>query len=139
MNLFEVDVLADDGNLTLAREGMRLAVPPQEAPLLAPYRGRRVLAGLRPENIHDAGFRPSNIQGASVEARVDVTEMLGNETLVHLLVGDQRFMARVDPRTAAGAGRSLEVVFDMTRVHAFDPETKETLALYRAAPAAVGD
>jgi multiple sugar transport system ATP-binding protein len=136
MNLFEVDVVSQDGQLALAREGIKLPVPAQEAPLLQPYAGRRIIAGVRPENIHDSSFRPSDIHGAGMEAQVEVTEMLGNETLVHLVAGGEKLMARVDPRTSAGAGRTMEFIIDMSKVHAFDPETNETLALYKVAPAA---
>src|SRR5690606_31959519 len=127
MNLFEVDVVAEGEDLVLVRDSMRLPIPTEEAPLLAPYRGRRILAGVRPENIHDASFRPTNIRSATVEARVDVTELLGNEILSHLMIGDTLMLSRMDPRSSASPGRTLPVAFDMSKVHAFDPDTGETL------------
>jgi hypothetical protein len=42
-----------------------------------------------------------------------------------------RFLARVDPRTRARPGSDVEVVFNVGRLYAFDPETERSLLAER--------
>ena len=110
-------------------EGFQVNVPPDKAWQLGPYLGKQIVFGIRPENIHDSEFQPAHIHPALVEASVDVTELMGNETFLHLLAAGKPFLARVDPRTRARPGRHIQVAFDMDRMHAFDPVTQEALRL----------
>jgi hypothetical protein len=48
-----------------------------------------------------------------------------------------RFLARVDPRTRARPGSDVEVVFNVGRLYAFDPETERSLLAERG-PATQG-
>lgn len=98
--------------------------------LAAPYKsmdGHSIVFGIRPENIHDPEFAPPNIHGEKVSAKVDVTELMGNETLLYLLSGKNTYVGRVDPRSKLHVGTSTEVVFDMDKFHIFDAETEEAV------------
>jgi multiple sugar transport system ATP-binding protein len=125
INFFDADVVARDGGaLDLVIVGdVRLHVPDERIAALKPYAGQRVLFGVRPENVHDAKFAPGGIATADVHATVDVTELMGNEIFLHTLLGEQRLLARVDPRTGARPGQPVDLVFDMGRMYAFDPKT----------------
>lgn len=129
MNFFDVVVEGEGEDLRLHAEGFALPVRQEKAANLAPYKGKKVLLGVRPESIHDSAFRPPDIHASLVEARVDATEMMGNEVLVYLEIGEREFLGRVDPRTAARAGQQLEVAFDIDRIHVFDAETKAAIGL----------
>ena len=61
-------------------------------------------------------------------ATVNVVEPLGSEVIVELGVGDQTFVARLDPKTAARPMQDIAVYFDMDRFHLFDAETGMNLA-----------
>jgi multiple sugar transport system ATP-binding protein len=102
---------------------VRIVLPADRSRRLAAHAGTQVLIGIRPEDIHGAGDLPAHMRGVPVRARVDVTEMMGNEKLLHLLVDAERMLARVDPRTRAGAGRDIDLVFDVDRLHIFDATT----------------
>jgi multiple sugar transport system ATP-binding protein len=52
---------------------------------------------------------------------VDVTELMGNEIFLYLINGEHNFIARVDPRSKAKYGDTMEVVFNMDNFHIFDP------------------
>jgi len=43
------------------------------------------------------------------------------------LTGKRQFIARVDPRTRARAGESINLVVNMENMHLFDPKTEKTL------------
>jgi multiple sugar transport system ATP-binding protein len=64
---------------------------------------------------------PFNINGAQIDAKVDVTELMGNEISLIMLSGNTNFVARVDPRTRFQIGETVQLVFDMDSFHIFDP------------------
>ncbi len=99
--------------------------------LSGPFRShinRRVTLGIRPEDIHDATFKPSNIVESSLKAEVEVIEQMGNEMILYLDAGGVNFVARTDPRTTARVGAVLEMVLNVANIHVFDDETEESLA-----------
>jgi multiple sugar transport system ATP-binding protein len=124
MNFFDATVHTDHQGMFLESPGFRVPVSQQHARALLPHASERVILGIRPEDVHDNDFRPPEIELCPVVARVDVTELLGNETLVHMLLGDGTpFLGRFDPRSTAQAGKSLTVAFDTSKMHVFDPES----------------
>ncbi len=127
MNFFDVKVVGGDHDLRLEGESFTLPVPKSKAAGLRSFRGREIVLGIRPENIHDRDFVPPQTNAAPVAAKVEVTELMGNEVFLHLLAGEQSFLARVDPRTGARPDRPLQVVFDLEKMHAFDPESERNL------------
>lgn len=129
MNLFDGRVSGDRSELSLETDGLRVTVSPPESAILESYLGKRIFFGIRPEHIYDAEYQPSGIVTASVRARVDVTELMGNEFFLYLLSGDKQFLSRVDTRTTAKIGQDIEVVFDMTKLHYFDPDTGKTVGV----------
>ena len=130
MNFFDVVVEGDGDDLQLrAVEGFAVPVPPEKRAELATYKRRKVVMGIRPENIHDDDFQPPNIRASVVDAQVDVTEMMGNEVNVYLLVGGHAFLARVDSRTTARPGQNIRAAFDIDRLHLFDPDTEQMIGL----------
>ena len=124
MNFFDAVVKGTADQLYLDTQAFEIKVPPEKRPVLAPYVGQTVVFGIRPEDIHDAEFLPAHVRAEPVRARVDVTEMMGNEKFLHLLADDQKCLARVDPRTRARAGQDVQVAFDMDRMHAFDAKSE---------------
>ncbi len=130
MNFFDVIVEGDGDDLRLhAAEGFAIPVPQEKVAHLAPHKGKKVVMGIRPESIHDGAFRPPDIQASLVEAKVDVTEMMGNEVLAYLEVGVHKFLSRVDPRTSARPGQQIQVAFDIDGIHVFDADTKAAIEL----------
>jgi multiple sugar transport system ATP-binding protein len=87
-----------------------------------------VLGGVRPEHIYDPRVRPAETRTTEVQAKVDLTELMGNEVFVHTTVGDARLLARMDPRSGARAGQEFTLGVDYDRIHAFDRETGQNLA-----------
>jgi len=88
------------------------------------YIGKPVVMGVRAEHIHDEEVFLSSSPDSVVSAHVDVTELMGSETLLHLQIENATFIAKVDPRSTAKAGDDIKVALDMNRVHLFDKETE---------------
>ena len=61
---------------------------------------------------------------STVDAYVEVTEMMGAEIYLYLTVNGQAISARVNPRSTTKAGDTVKVAFDVNRLHFFDKETE---------------
>ena len=88
------------------------------------YIGKPVIMGVRAEHISDDAEDLVAKADGVVNAHVEVTELLGSETLLHLTIENASFIAKVDPKTTAKAGDDIKVAFDMNRIHLFDKETE---------------
>jgi multiple sugar transport system ATP-binding protein len=127
MNFFTVTVRGSIEEMFLEGPAFQLPVPREKMTALAPYLGKEIILGIRPEDIHDVQYSPYGVAAAPINARVDVTELMGNEVFLHLLSGEQPFLARVNPRTSARPGHDIEVALDLSRMHAFDPQSERAL------------
>ncbi len=91
--------------------------------------GREVVFGVRPEDIHHPQYVPAGVNEQTFECTVDVTELMGNEIFVYLMIGeDLTFIARVDPRSDLRPGDKVNVVFNADKVHIFDRSTEKNIA-----------
>ena len=127
MNFFPGKISVNGGKVTVDMDTFTVTIPDA---LAGPYKnmnGKKIVFGIRPENIHDPDFAPVNIHGEKVSAKVDVTELMGNETFLYLVTGKNTFIARVDPRSHKRVGHDVEVIFDMDKFHIFDVETEEAV------------
>jgi multiple sugar transport system ATP-binding protein len=128
INFFEVTVSGTREEMYLDHACCLVKVPDSKVNDLLPYLGKRIIFGIRPENVHDQEYQPPNIEAAPVKCTVDVTELMGNEIFLHLLMEDRKpFLARVDPRTKARPGHDVQVAFNMAQMHAFDPQTESVI------------
>jgi len=134
MNFFEASVTGSQKDMQMDTGAFRIPVPKDRQASLKPYLKKKITFGIRPEHIHDSEFLPHGcevdgdcITALPVKAKVDVTELMGNEFFLHLIAGDMPFLARVDPRTSAKPGQDIEVVFNMGNMHAFDPKTGQAI------------
>ncbi len=130
MNFFDARITGtvDNMQVELSGGGATLNVPPDKRARYADYLGKDVIFGLRPEDMFDPVFAPSRTtEKELVRGNVDVFEPLGSEVYLYMIAGDDSFIARVDPRTAAAVGSEYELVFDMNTMHIFDPATQEAI------------
>jgi len=124
MNFFPAKLVKDDNKLYVDAGAFRVQVPESRTSVYMPYAGRPVIFGIRPEDVHNPAFAPPGINAQAVSAKVDVTELMGNEIFLYLKAGDHNFIARVDPRTRFRIGEDVQVIFNMDNIHLFDKETE---------------
>ena len=137
MNVFPSQVVSVDGEVSVVADGFRVSLPPERAEGLCPYIGKEVLFGIRPEHMQVREFAETVHDGNTVNLMVELVEPLGSETLIHLAgPGGETIVSRADPRTRARRGEEVEIVVDTSQVHAFDPETEESLTSLVAAATA---
>jgi multiple sugar transport system ATP-binding protein len=121
MNFFPGQLRKDGNNLIVDTGDFSIKVPEGRMGLYGPYVGKDIIFGIRPEDIHNPMFSPPGIHAEPVEAKVDVTELMGNEIFLYLISGKNNFVARVDPRTRFQIGDQVQIVFNMDNFHVFDP------------------
>jgi multiple sugar transport system ATP-binding protein len=153
MNLAGAELTRADGGYVARFGDRQLRVPDsalQARPGLARFEGKRVILGVRPEDIEDASLAGD---GERVSAVVDIREDMGSEVYVHFSVGGKPvrgehvtaavgqdaadvaetagnvWVARLDRDTHAAEGKQVELAVDTARLHFFDPETGE--GIYR--------
>ncbi|MHB1293653.1 MAG: ABC transporter ATP-binding protein [Anaerolineae bacterium] len=124
MNFFDVTLTGTKDEMYIDAGTFKVQIPAHKAQPLAGYLGKQVVLGMRPEDIHDPQYAPPSITGAPVKARVDVTELMGNEIFLYLLSGTKMFIARVDPRTSYRVGQDADILFNMDNIHIFDRDTE---------------
>jgi multiple sugar transport system ATP-binding protein len=129
MNFFDGMVIQDEGGRAIDTGAFKLPVAQEKEAQLSAYTGKRLVLGIRPENIYCADSTPMGIRGFMLEADVEVTESLGNEVILYLVRDGKQFLARVDPRTEARPGDKIQVAIDIDRLHTFDPESGESIGL----------
>ena len=154
MNLVGADLARSNGSFTATLGEIELRLDDEAVAAratLADFDGRRIILGVRPEDLEDAALVPAAPKDRRLSAVIDVREDLGSEVLVHFgvaaspvrgedvaaAVGQEAleataaqvkekgslFAARLDRSTRAREGESIELAIDTRRLHFFDPET----------------
>lgn len=127
MNFYNANIRKDDGKLFVDGEAFSVQIPETRTAPYEPYVGKSVVFGIRPEDIADPNYAPPGIEPQMVEAKVDVTELMGNEIFVYLNSGDHNYVARVDPRTSIKMGDNVQMAFNMANMHIFDRDTEQAV------------
>ena len=155
MNFINATVQKSGSEYTLNFDKYKIPVPADKTAngKLDAYVGKEVVFGIRPEHVHD---EPEELEKAKVtlEANVDVTELMGSEILLYLIAnrvvvdeelaskknividrsGEQKLTARVSPRSTARNGDTITVAIDTARMHLFDKETEKRIVFKSELP-----
>ncbi|MBT2583912.1 sn-glycerol-3-phosphate ABC transporter ATP-binding protein UgpC [Planococcus sp. ISL-109] len=106
----EVSVLVPEGKLKMLRA--------------QDYDGKEVVLGIRPEDIHDEPVFIDHSPHTKIRADIEVAELMGAEIVLYSAVDNQNFVARVDARFSVQAGETIDMAFDMNKVHFFDKDSE---------------
>ncbi len=138
MNFLRGDIVAHGaGSAFVLRHGQSATLLPLPAELmqgasLAPWHGRQVVLGIRPEHVTDAksarrAATPEGYHPTEVEAVIELTEPTGPDTLVFASFNDARTTCRTHPSAAAMPGAPMLLAFDLSKAVLFDPATEQRL------------
>lgn len=104
---------------------------PCPADLIVPLQswvGKSIFLGIRPEDIHEAETMDQSGLHHEITAQVEWIEPLGAESFWHLTTGRNRFIARVPAQAHAQNYAEKKLVFNLSKVHYFDPETGKSIS-----------
>jgi multiple sugar transport system ATP-binding protein len=100
----------------------------QRPDFLLPKEGLPIKLGIRPDFFLDENFASRGGSLAKINnAKIDLIEPLGFDKELDVQVGTQSLKVRLDLRTAAKEGDTINLCFDMERAHFFDIKTDNNL------------
>jgi multiple sugar transport system ATP-binding protein len=156
MNMVEATVSSSNGGVVVQAGGERLELDSEiltARPALKRFEGKPIILGIRPEDLEDASLATDTPGDRRLHGKVELTEALGSEVMVHFTVdakpaltdevrelaeevGDERtatadaeetghttMVGRFNSRSKVSEGDSIEVAVDTRALHFFDPET----------------
>jgi len=129
MNLLQLILKENKSGLYLIDPPLRIDLPRKKFEILKEkgYLWKKLLLGIRPENIKlkDRGGRSSLM--CYLRGRVLSTGMTLSRLLVYLVVGNQTLVAALDPFLRLGEGDLLPLCFSLDKAVIFDPLSGERI------------
>jgi multiple sugar transport system ATP-binding protein len=153
MNMLDATIKSN-GALTATIGDQTIALGPetlQTHPGLSAYDGKRVIIGIRPEDLEDAALSSDAPSDRRLRGRLELREALGSEIMAHFAIkgahaetdetrelaadagaaeeqvgvreGEAVIVGRFGARSRVAQGESVEAVVDTRALHFFDPET----------------
>jgi multiple sugar transport system ATP-binding protein len=108
--------------------GMEIKLIREMENAVRPYIGKKVVLGIRPEDIYDRLFYAGGVlEGSWTKATVEVVEPMGAEKYLYLNTGKNALVARVEPHNSAKPHQDIDLVFNMEKINLFDPETEQKI------------
>jgi multiple sugar transport system ATP-binding protein len=156
MNMVEATLGRANGGLAVEAGGQRINLGEDTVsarPALKTYDGRKVVLGIRPEDLEDAALATEVPADRRLHGKVELREALGSEIMVHFTIdappaltedvrelaqdiGDERavqeaaegasettMVGRFGARSHVREGETAEVAVDTRALHFFDPES----------------
>ncbi len=131
MNFILAEVVQGDAGpgLRLEGEAGAFVLPvPGKADVLAPWLGKRVTLGIRPEQITHTDGEQSADDSFRTDCKVEIIEPTGPDTLVFIRLNNTKVVCRVHPTADARPGEKLTLAFDASKAVYFDPESERRIA-----------
>jgi multiple sugar transport system ATP-binding protein len=94
---------------------------------LRAYTDKEITFGIRPEDIYDKLFVQYASADNTISAICEVIEPMGAEVYLYLNTGKHSFTARVGAHNKPVVNQEIDMVFDMTKAHFFDPKTEKAI------------
>jgi multiple sugar transport system ATP-binding protein len=106
MNLYQATVDSEGRSIALGAQALPLPPDLASEAVIGRYRGQRVVAGIRPEDLGDAALGGDGAGSQRLRGRVDLVEELGAEKLVHFRIDAERLST--SDELLAGAEEEME-------------------------------
>jgi multiple sugar transport system ATP-binding protein len=126
MNFIEGGLVKRSNGLFFNEDNFQIKLTDDMAAALGDRDGEVVL-GIRPEDIYDKVYATNASPDNTLTATVEVVEPMGSESYIYLTTGKTPFVARFDTHDQVEVNTDIELVFDMSKAHLFDPTSGETI------------
>jgi multiple sugar transport system ATP-binding protein len=155
MNMLEATLERDDGTMKVVTGSQEIQLSEEtlsQRPALRGYEGRKVVLGIRPEDLEDHQLAGETAHGGTLEGTVTLREALGAEIMVHFSVdappaftadvkelaedvgeaeraeahageGKAVIVGRFGARSRVKPGEHVDVAVDTRQLHFFDVDT----------------
>ena len=128
MNFIPCRLVDSAGRLAVQIEGgPTLPVPSSRTDRYRANAGREMVLGIRPEHCVENRPHEEDSGMAEFQARVEVVEPLGMDTMIHFKFGGRAVSSLVDPYSAREVGETMGFMMDMRKMHLIDPKTDKVV------------
>jgi multiple sugar transport system ATP-binding protein len=134
MNMLEATLVKSNGGLAVEAGGQRLAIDQEllsAQPALKSYEGKKVVLGIRPEDLEDAALAKDVPADRRLHGKVELTEALGSEIMAHFTIDAPPALTEDVKELAQDLGdeRAVEKAAQGSKQHTtmvgrFDPRSK---------------
>lgn len=130
MNFLDADctINGDKAVLDLGESKITLGGEKAKKLIDGGYNGKKVVVGIRPEDVHDEEEFIAKSPDTVIESTIRVYEMLGAEVCLYFDYAGASMTARVNPKTTARTGDTVKFALDASKIHLFDKETENAIA-----------
>jgi multiple sugar transport system ATP-binding protein len=111
-------------NEHLLMEGQSFPLTSEWKKILAAYEGREVVLGIRPEDLHVDEVTCEAHPERSIAYNVDISELLGHESVLHGTFGTQKIVAKVSERANIKHHQKIALNMDFDKICFFDKDTE---------------
>ncbi len=125
MNFIDAVIAGGDGGYQAKFGSTTLQLPQRMGKdRLGKYVGKTVTLGIRPEDIQAvAADKPHDMEG-----KIEIAELMGSETSVHLDCGGKKLVVKGDASFAGQEGNTAALAVKTDRIHLFDKDTEAAIA-----------
>ena len=129
MNFLDAVCKVEGDTVKLQVGDTAITLPPSKGRKLIDghYNGKTVVIGIRPEDIDDSQIALETHKDSIFNTKVTGYELLGSEVLLYYTINGTSMTAKVDSRTPARLGDSIQLAMDIEKIHIFDKETELTI------------
>jgi multiple sugar transport system ATP-binding protein len=121
MNFFTGKIVEDTGALFFDEGTGKLPIADWAREQLKPHLGKEVVMGVRPESIADQSHARFKTDGNALPMRITLVQPLGDKMDVYVSTDKHpKAVAHVDAFAGVKVGDTLDMFFDMGRVHFFE-------------------
>ncbi len=127
MNFVKGGIDKKGDKLVFKSADFEMPIPEDIKEALSDYVGKEITFGIRPGDIIYEKHADWVKERLDLETKVDFRELMGSETFLYLNLKKTPLIARVDAMTDAKSGSTFKVVFNLHKVHFFDPDTQKAI------------
>jgi multiple sugar transport system ATP-binding protein len=124
MNFLAVELIGSGETAVLRGEGIEVPLSKAFREAVGSASGKKFIIGIRPEHLDVA---PTGGDSATVPARADVVEYLGNEELLHIGIAGADVVAIVPSDRRVRPDDVVTVHIPLDKMHLFDAESELSL------------
>ena len=125
MNFVDAVITEKNGTYRAAFCGSGVDLPEHmDKKALAPYVGKTVVLGVRPEDVDAV---PAG-QPHHLDAQIEIAELMGAEINLHLDCQGAKLVARIESGYKGREGDPAALVLNTKKLHLFDKEAEQAIA-----------
>ena len=99
----------EDGIIFIFGNSKHVVLPKEMGEKVKSHIGKKVILGIRPENIGNSLTNPEGDKNNFINGNVNVVEYMGNEEFLHFSIDGNDFTSRIESRKSLGLDRKSVV------------------------------